>query len=372
MLHKAILMKERFGIVMQDLPGSTETFIKAHISELQPRFVYYGAPIPQFVNDDKLQPLFMRALRKVAAVLKNETYWHDEVAFEKHLKKQSIEVLLAEYGVVGAYIYKTCQKLGIKLVIHFHGYDASMYSVILRLGNRYRQMFEVATRVVAVSEEMKNDLIILGCDPQKIDVNPYGPNEEFTNVIPNYQSNNIVSVGRFTEKKAPDVMIKAFARVLKAFPEARLRMIGDGELKKSCEDLVVELGLADQIEFLGLLSKDHICKVFEDSSIFVQHSVQASSGDKEGSPVAIMEAAAAGLPIVSTRHAGIRETVIEEETGYLCNEHDVQSFSDNLKKLLESKNRREQMGNAGRVHIKTNFSRQKHIGFLNNIVSNAT
>ncbi|WP_421875629.1 glycosyltransferase [Marinoscillum sp.] len=356
---------------MQELPGSTETFIKAHIDELQPRFVYTGAPIPQFVNKRRLQPFFKRAIRKVAALVKNETYWHDEIAFEKHLKKHSIEVLLAEYGVVGAYIYKICQRLGVKLIVHFHGYDASMKSVTKRLGNEYRAMFEVAHKVMAVSTEMKSDLDALGCDPEKISINPYGPNEEFYKVTPNYQSQNIVSLGRFTEKKAPQVIVEAFARILKTFPDARLRMIGEGELKKKCEEQVIDLGLENQVEFLGLLSMEHICHVFQDSSIFVQHSVQAQSGDKEGSPVAIMEAAAAGLPIVSTRHAGIVETVIEEETGYLCDEHDVQTFSDNLKEMLEQKSKREQMGKAGRVHIKANFSRQKHIACLKQLVSKA-
>src|SRR5690606_10578037 len=129
----------------------------------------------------------------------------------------------------------------------------------------------------------------------------YGPNEDFFQLQPDYQSHQFVSVGRFVDKKAPYALIMAFKDLLKQFPQARLIMIGDGYLLNTCKNLVKILELEKVIQFVGSLSHQEVQKHIERSFCFLQHSIVADNGDSEGSPVGIIEASAAGLPVISTR-----------------------------------------------------------------------
>jgi glycosyltransferase involved in cell wall biosynthesis len=88
---------------------------------------------------------------------------------------------------------------------------------------------------------------------------------------------------------------------------------------------------------------------------FVQHSVRAPSGDSEGTPVAILEAAASGLPVVSTRHAGIPEAVLDEVSGLLVEEGNVSAMADAMCRLLDTPGLAVRMGEAGRKHMQINF-----------------
>src|SRR5690606_35506477 len=101
---------------------------------------------------------------------------------------------------------------------------------------------------------------------------------------------------------------------------------------------------------------------------FLQHSIVADNGDSEGSPVGIIEASAAGLPVISTRHAGIIESVLEDKTGFLVDELDVISMSNYMSQLYKDRELCQIMGEAGRRHIKENFSLNKHLNQINNLI----
>jgi glycosyltransferase involved in cell wall biosynthesis len=173
--------------------------------------------------------------------------------------------------------------------------------------------------------------------------------------------NLILAIGRFTEKKAPDKTILAFSRVVSSYPEVRLEMVGDGPLFSKCKDLVDTLGINDSIVFHGVKDHGFVLRLMQKASFFVQHSVTSQSGDAEGLPVAIQEAMSCGLAVVSTRHAGIPEAVIEEETGLLVDEHDIDGMSQAIERLIIDHNLREKMGRAGRERAVEKFSAQKSL-----------
>ena len=89
----------------------------------------------------------------------------------------------------------------------------------------------------------------------------------------------------------------------------------------------------------------------------------------EGTPVSILEASIAGLPIISTYHGGIPDVVLHEQTGLLCKEHDVNTMSTHMLQLLDDVAYAKQLGAAGKQHIKENFSLDRHIDVLNNTLS---
>ena len=90
-----------------------------------------------------------------------------------------------------------------------------------------------------------------------------------------------------------------------------------------------------RVEFKGALPHGQALPLFSQACAFVQHSVTTSYGDAEGMPNSILEAQAAGLPVVSTRHAGIVNSVVEDETGFLVDERDIDGMADRMCRLLE-------------------------------------
>ena len=128
-------------------------------------------------------------------------------------------------------------------------------------------------------------------------------------------------------------------------------MIGEGELKSECMKVACELGISDAVEFLGKRSTQYVRDAMTSASVFVQHSVTSTTGDKEGWPVAVAEAAASGLPIVATRHASLPEQVLHEESGVLVDENDWRAMAKAMIRLAEDANLRRRMGEAARNHL---------------------
>jgi glycosyltransferase involved in cell wall biosynthesis len=138
-------------------------------------------------------------------------------------------------------------------------------------------------------------------------------------------------------------------------------MAGDGPLKPGCIDLAHELGLEEAVTFVGAATPDLVRSLMARSFAFAQHSIIASDGDSEGTPVSILEAGSASLPVVATRHGGIMDVVIDGATGVLVEERDVARMSDALVELALNKSLARRMGNAARYHISHHFTLEKHI-----------
>ena len=145
-------------------------------------------------------------------------------------------------------------------------------------------------------------------------------------------------------------------------------MVGDGPLLTPCRDLARGLGIESSVAFLGAQSHHVVRDEMLAARAFVQHSIEASSGDCEGTPVAILEAGASGLPVVATRHAGIPDVVIEGETGLLVDEKDVTGMASRMRRLAEDPGLAGNMGRAAREHIRRHFSMERSIDGLWRII----
>lgn len=287
------------------------------------------------------------------------------------LKNEKIQAVLAEYGTSGAESLKVIKYLNLPLVVHFHGFDASIKYIIEAHKGSYLEMFKYASSVIAVSFKMKNDLIKMGCSEEKIFLNPYGPHERFFDCHPDYHSQVFLSIGRFVEKKAPHLALLAFQKLLTTYPAARLRMIGEGPLLPVCQEIAKALGIQSQVDFLGVQPPEVVKKEMEHAIAFVQHSITAADGDAEGTPVAVLEAQAAALPVIATYHAGIPDVVIHQKTGLLCEERNVEMMAKNMKQLLQDNTLAETLGQAGRERVKTHFTMEMHLRVLTEAVEKA-
>lgn len=290
-------------------------------------------------------------------------------AYLKVFSQRRIDAVLAEYGETGVQLIPAIERSKIPLIVHFHGYDASVDAVLEEHRETYPQMFRIACAIVAVSKAMKQKLLELGAPPEKTYYNPYGVDcDRFAAGDPASAPPILIAVGRFTEKKAPHVTISAFAKAFSECTHARLRMIGDGPLLADCKVLAKELGVNEAITFLGAQPHSVIEREMRSARCFVQHSVRAASGDCEGTPLSILEAGATGLPVVSTRHGGISDVVTEGETGFLVDEGDEVAMAKHMIALIKQRDLAGNMGAAARRHICENFSKSERITGLWRII----
>lgn len=349
----------------------SETFIQAHKNYLKDNvFYYYGRKNIQLEGYAALASSTERKLLKVQKnIFKKPSNFIQETNIIKSLKKNKIDVVLAEYGTHAHSILPFIKKAGLPLVVHFHGYDASTTEVVKKLEN-YREIFKYASKVIAVSKKMEQMLLQMGCPEDKLVYNVYGPQPEFLKVQPTFSKKQFVAIGRFTDKKAPYYTILAFEKTVKNHPDAKLFMAGDGQLLNSCKNLVKHLDIQNQVEFLGVIAPERYRELLSESLAFVQHSITAESGDMEGTPLAVLEASVAGLPVVSTIHAGIPDVIINGKTGLLCEEHDVNATAHNMSALLTQEGLAEKLGQAGKQNIKIHFSLERHIQVLQEILEN--
>ncbi len=278
------------------------------------------------------------------------------------LKRERADAVHAEYGPTGVFVMRACRRLGLPLFITFHGYDLSRRDVLERFGPEYPELFREAAGIFAVSRVMRERLVEMGAPAERTHHVPAGADcGLFDGAAPASAPPLVVAAGRFVDKKAPHLTLEAFARVLRECPEARLRMIGEGPLLKRCRALAERLSVAHAVTFTGSLPHRKVAEEMRRARLFAQHSVRAASGDCEGTPVSIMEASASGLPVVSTRHAGIPEVVVEGETGLLVDEGDVEGMSGEMLRLLRDPAYAAALGEAGRRHIRKHLSSTQSI-----------
>jgi glycosyltransferase involved in cell wall biosynthesis len=361
--------ERRICVVTPYLPSLTETFITAHIMELPAKVTVVHGWRPAIKDRTVLslaRLIYHKARRTLTgAGLELET----TAAYLKVFRDYKIDAVLAEYGGTGVLVMDAVEQSGIPLIVHFHGYDASVNSVLEEHKDTYPRMFKIASAIIAVSRAMRCKLIELGAPEEKVHYNPYGVDcAQFSGADPVAAPPLFLAVGRFTEKKAPQITVSAFARVLESCPEARLRMIGEGPLLEKCQKLVAELAIDDAVEFLGAQPHEVIKHEMQQARCLVQHSVVSASGDSEGTPLTILEAGATGLPVVSTRHAGIPDVVIEGVTGFLVDEHDAISMAQHMIRLAQEPELAGEMGRAARAHIQKDFSKEQRIRCLWSII----
>ncbi|NVK65505.1 MAG: glycosyltransferase [Flavobacteriales bacterium] len=352
---------EKFAILSTNRNKYSETFIQAHIRLIREVVVYSDGYFPTSISLDK---------GKSWKELSSEN--NPENALIQSWKEQNVKAVLAEYGPAGAEVMHACQKANLPLIVHFHGFDAYREDALNHYGEQYKELFQLASKIMVVSADMKAQLLRLGCPQEKLQQITYGVDTDvFTTPDGSVERKNFIACGRFVPKKAPLKTIQAFAKVVERHPDAKLTFVGEGELLNEAKELTKELGLENQIDFKGILSPREVATELQSHAIFVQHSVKTDQNDSEGTPLSILEAAATGLAIVSTKHAGIPEVIEDGKSGYLVQEGDVDAMAARMIELLEDHQLRRKFGDNARATIVKKYGQSEYIAQLENVLENA-
>lgn len=284
------------------------------------------------------------------------------------LKKEKVDCVLAEFLYTGSAIKKVCEELNIPIVSNVLGHDINNLEFYKKYSDDYAELANYKCIVVPVAKNMIPKLKELGYKDEQIVYSPLGARDDFFSINPNYSSKTFVAVGRFVKMKSPLSTIKAFNLVLKKHPDAKLIFAGDGELYEEMLDLINELKINNSVEFCGWISQEEQIKLFAKACGFVQHSVTTAEGDAEGTPVAIIEASASGLAVVSTKHGGIVDTVIDGETGFLVEENNWNFMGQKMMYLLDNPDEIVRMGTSGKKFIHENYSMKKHAEIISGCI----
>ena len=160
----------------------------------------------------------------------------------------------------------------------------------------------------------------------------------------------VLYVGRMRTRKAVAVLLEAFSRLLRSHPRAQLVLAGDGEHREALEQRARTLELDRSIRFLGAIPREQMGRWYGAADIYCLPSIY------EGFPVAILEAMAAGLPVVSTTVSGIPEAVEDGVTGLLAEPEDAGKLAAALERLADDPELCRQMGDRARSMVQERFA----------------
>jgi len=278
-----------------------------------------------------------------------------------------VDLLHCHFGT-RAHLAAALRLLGIidvKIVTTFHGFDVSA-SIRRRGPKHYNLLFRFGALFLPVSKMWARRLCELGCDPALIKVHHVGIDcglNAFRDRAIGFRGSpavKLISIGRLIEKKGHLHTLRALAELLRNRPNltVTLDIVGEGDLKKALERTALELGLSDRVTFHGGLPHSETLALLNEAAIFVLPSVTAENGDMEGIPVALMEAMARGMPVISTYHSGIPELVQDGVNGFLVPERDDAALADAIGRAIDSAPKWSEIGRAGRRTVEREFNRE--------------
>ena len=283
--------------------------------------------------------------------------------------------LHAHFGWDGFFALGLKEKHKLPLITRFYGYDVGILPRLPLWQRRYRRLFAEGDLFIVEGINMKSILVGLGCPEEKIVVHHLGielGQVEYKERTAAPNSLRVLMAGTFKEKKGFEYALRALGSAVLRLPSFKvsITIIGDGVLKNNLHTLARELGLYGRITWTGYKSHEFFVKALYKADLFLSPSVTATNGDTEGgAPVAIVEAGASGLPVVSTTHADIPEVVLAGETGLLAPEGDIDALVESVCRLANNPEIRLAYGRNGRKHVETNYEAVRQGKLLEDIYS---
>lgn len=385
----------KFCIVAPNIGAKSEIFIRRHMELIAPgeTIIIGRGSLPPYCGHwwpkkgGKVIALDrQKALRKPLGIVKRcwgswkqkqsgRSYATDCQLIVDLLSKNHATTVMFEYADL--YLDEIQRLLKdfpeVAIFVHGHGYDISIPWLKQNRPEMLKRYPEVLNRIsglIVMSEFAKSQLIQIGMDSRIISVIPYGVELDSKQIERcNKDSLQLLAVGRMVPKKAPIHLLESVRRAVGKGANVYLDYIGEGALEAAVRDYVEVSGLVERVTFHGALPNVEVRRLMTSADVFIQHSVvDALTGDAEGLPVAILEAMAAGLPVISTFHAGIPEAVRSGREGILVNERDVSGMAEAIVDLYRDSTKRIALGKQARHRIESTFSISQEISSLRSLM----
>ena len=266
-------------------------------------------------------------------------------------------------GVIGA-----AAAGSVPLVISLHGSDvfvAERHSVPRVAA---RTAFHRARWVTACSEDLRSRAAAIGADAGRSNVIPYGVDSErfkpdagarargrkMLGVADNVPL--VLAIGRLVKKKGFEYLIDAAAALKAQHPGLRVAIAGDGDLDASLRARAEAAGVADAVQFLGVVRHDVVPTLLAAADVAAAPSVRDEAGNVDGLPNTVMEIMASGTPLVATPAGGIGSVATDAVTARLVPERDVRALASAIDGLLRDRAAGTLMGGKARDLVGRNHS----------------
>lgn len=238
------------------------------------------------------------------------------------------------------------------------------FTVTVHAGEIYGEPIHAATpallrsadRIVTISEYNRRHIREQYTDDVPIDIVRAGIRPEKFEPSSSVVDNRIVTVARLVEKKGLRYALEAVARIAERIPDVEYHLIGSGELETDLRRLTRDLDLQEHVRFLNSVSDERLHQELDEAACFLLPCVVTESGDRDGIPVALMEAMAMETPPVSTSVSGIPELVDDGENGLLVEPRNDEELAAVVFDLLSDGAVRSVYGEKAREKVVTTFN----------------
>jgi colanic acid/amylovoran biosynthesis glycosyltransferase len=321
-------------VFKESLLPISETFIEAQarsLSSFTPRYIGLGRVAPSLAVPSG--SILLTSGSSASAQLRQKLYRRVGLAPRFHRSAASVRPSLihAHFASGGRSALPIARRLHVPLIVTLHGSDVTTR---IDFPRRYKVLWEEASLFVCVSEFIRRKAAAAGFPEEKLRVLYIGIDHSVFQLQPAPKDRDLILfVGRLVEKKGCSFMLQAIAEVQRWHPGVKAVVIGDGPLRHSLEDLAKRLNISCQ--FLGAQLGAVVRQWLAAARIFCAPSVTASNGDSEGLGMVFAEAQAMGTPVVSFRHGGTNEIVLDGRTGLLAPEGDANTLALHIHRLLE-------------------------------------
>lgn len=265
-------------------------------------------------------------------------------------------------GLVVANLIAQRMVANFKFVTSFHGYDLNPLFVN-RYKLEYKNLFRFADAVTVNSKYLEGILLSVCHNPKNLTLLPeslkteqYRKESIEINRAPSHFT--ILFCGRFVEFKAPDLAVRIVDILVnkRRCKNVKLRVIGDGRLRRDLEDLINKLALSDHVFLLGALSQEGVIQEMNKAELFLLPGIhEKETGRAETQGLVVQEAQAMELPVVVSDAGGMKYGLLDGTSGFVIKEGDIKGFADKIELLINDETLRAKMGKAGRNFVVSNF-----------------
>lgn len=227
-----------------------------------------------------------------------------------------------------------------KVIVTFHGHDA-FFPVNGYIPNNgyYDNLFQYADLITANTPYLADKIIELGCPKKLLSVIPVGVNTDF--FYPNkeiktvHKTLKLITVGRLDKVKGHEFCILAVADLINKGVDVTLTIIGEGAERKNSEDLIDKYQLQEKVFMKGKKSQLEVRQVLWEHDLYLLTAVALPDGRRESQGLATLEAQACGLPVIVFDSGGVKYTLEDGISGFVCAEFDVDAVVENSIKFIE-------------------------------------